>query len=394
METAKEKFTISKGAYFGKPALIAGVVGLALTAAGFTMDAAQFYHSWLVAFVFWVTLGLGGLFFTMIHHAGGAEWSTVLRRTSESVMMTLPLMLVFFIPVIFGAHDLFHWTHEEAVAGDALLQKKAPYLNMTFFTIRGVVYFAIWSVLAILLYKKSIKQDETGDPELVPSMRRISAPGLVLFGLTATFAAFDWLMSLDPHWYSTIFGLYVFAGALLSIISFLVLSSLAMRSKNLLNDIISAEHYHDLGKFLFGFTVFWGYMAFSQYFLIWYANIPEETIYFHHRWQGGWKYITMILVFGKFLIPFIVLLPRFVKRNFNLMGLIAGWVFVMHWVDVYWMVLPNLHQHDVHFSWMDITATLGIGGVVLWYFWNKLTSTALIPVKDPNLDKSIHFTNN
>ena len=378
----------------GRIALIAGAIGLGLSAAGYFVDAKQFYHSYLTAFVYWTTIGLGGLFFSLLHHLTNATWSTVLRRFSESLMVTLPLMIILFIPVLFGMHDLYHWTHADAVAHDPLLQSKAPYLNTPFFIIRTVVYFAIWFVLGRALYKRSISQDQ-GDTsrDLLTKMRQISAPGMLLFGFTLTFAAFDWLMSLDPHWYSTIFGVYIFSGTLLAVLAFILVVALYLRRNNVLTDAITPEHYHDLGKLLFGFTVFWAYISFSQYFLIWYGNIPEETIFYLHRWGGHWKTISLLIVFGHFVAPFLILATRAAKRNLKLLKVVAFWMLFMHFVDLHWVILPTLHKHGFHFSWIDITTFVGVGGIFLYVFWRNFSAHALIPVNDPKLKDSLKFVN-
>jgi hypothetical protein len=389
MDTRYNFYSNSK--YFTKTALIASIAGLVLSIFGYFLDSKHFFYSYLVAYVFWASIMLGALFFTMLNHISGATWNIVLRRILEHVMNTVPLMAILFLPVLLGLHDLYHWSHEEVVANDALLQKKTPYLNAPFFIIRALLYFSIWYVLSKTLFRTSIIQDEDFQPAQIKKMRKISAPGIVLFAITSTFAAFDWLMSLDPHWYSTIFGLYIFAGSFLSILAVLVIFGLALRNKKILHDVITVEHYHDLGKYLFGFTVFWGYMAFSQYFLIWYANIPEETIWYLHRWEGTWKYITMLLVFGHFLLPFITLMPRAAKRNLKFMKLIGVWILVMHYFDIYWIVMPTIYEHGFHFSWIDLTTFVGISGIFLYYFWSKYFSRALVPVNDPHLKDSIEF---
>ncbi len=393
METQNQEYKISGTAFFQKPALIIGIAGLIATLAGYFIDHSQFFFSYLTAYMFWMTMTLGAFFFTMLHHLTGADWSIVLRRILETVMMTLPVMAILFIPILLGLHDLYHWSHEDVVAADPILEKKSVYLNPVFFTIRVVIYFTIWFLLARGLYKTSLAQDAGYQPEQTVKMRKISAPGMILFALTITFASFDWLMSLDAHWYSTIFGVYIFGGSLLSILTFMVLFGNMLRKKGILADTITIEHYHDLGKFLFGFVIFWGYIGFSQYFLIWYANIPEETIWYLYRWEGSWKIITMVIVFGHFLIPFIALMPRFVKRNLGSLSFFAFWILIMHWIDIYWLVIPNLHHHGAQFSWMDLTATLGIGGIFFWYFLHKYYKHALVPVGDPRLEVSIHMKN-
>ncbi len=393
MQIANEVIRIPEGGNFGRKALAIGIAGLAVSGAGYFVHAPQFFHSYLTAYVYWITIALGGLFFTMLHHLVNATWSVVLRRITESLGSVIPVMALLFIPVLLGMHDLYHWTHADAVAHDELLQKKAAYLNTGFFTLRTVIYFAVWIFLARRLYGASTSQDKEFKAEQVRTMRRISAPGVILFAFTVSFAGFDWLMSLDPHWYSTIFGVYVFAGSLLTVLAFMVILLLNLKKHNLLNGIITVEHYHDLGKLLFAFTIFWAYIAFSQYFLIWYANIPEETIWYLKRWPGSWKVISLILLFGQFIIPFMTLMPRAAKRSLSFLKIICLWLLLMHWVDIYWLVMPGLHPASAEISWMDLTTMAGIGGIFLWALRKKLASQALIPVNDPRLEKSIQFVN-
>jgi hypothetical protein len=312
----------------------------------------------------------------------------VLRRLSENIMICIPLMIIFLIPVLFGIKDLFHWSHPEIVAHDHLLQAKAPYLNVPFFTVRAVIYFAIWSLLGRYLFRLSLAQDSAHDDSFFKKARLVSAPGMILFALTITFASFDWLMSLDAHWYSTIFGVYVFSGALLAMLAFLMRFVLYLDRTGVMRKTITKEHWHDLGKLIFAFTVFWGYMAFSQYFLIWYGNVPEETIWFLHRWEHGWEYISLLIVFGHFVVPFFVLFPFNAKRSRPVMLVMTVWILVMHWIDLYWIIMPNLHSEAVRFSWIDIAPMLGIGGIFVWFFWNRVRVGPLLPVNDPGLEES------
>ena len=393
MENKDQKFSMTGTAYFKQPALLVGAVGLIATAAGYFVDSQQFFFSYLTGFIFWMTVVWGALFFALLHHLTSADWSIVLRRILETVVMAVPLMAILFIPVLVGMHDLYHWSHADVVANDPILLKKSAYLNPVFFTIRAVVYFTIWFLLGRGLYKTSLAQDAGYQPEQTVKMRKISAPGMILFALSITFASFDWLMSLDAHWYSTIFGVYIFGGSLLAILTFMIIYGNLLRQRGILAETITVEHYHDLAKFLFAFTIFWGYIGFSQYFLIWYANIPEETIWYLHRWEGTWKYVTMVTVFGHFIIPFILLMPRAVKRNLTALKYIAAWVMLMHWIDIFWLISPNIHHHGASLSWMDVTATLGIGGIFLWYFLNRYYAHPLVPVNDPRLDVSIRMKN-
>ena len=392
MKINTETFKLTEPGSFGRNALIVGAVGLALSAAGYFMDSKQFFHSYLVAFVFWTSIGLGGLFFTLLNHLVGAEWSIVLRRISETLMVTLPVMVVFFIPIIFGFHDLYHWSDPAVVDVDPVIKAKSGYLNPTFFIIRTAIFFTIWFIFARTLYSMSVKQDG-GDQTNNERMRRISAPGMILFAFTTTYAAFDWLMSLQPHWFSTIFGVWYFAGGLLAALAFINLFAQVLRKNEVLQNQITIEHYHDIGKLKFAFTIFWAYIAFSQFFLIWYANVPEETIFYLNRWEGSWKYVSLLLIYGHLMLPFLWLIPRATKRNLPAMVFIGVWLLLMHWVDMYWTVFPNLHEHGFQLSWMDLTTMLGIGGIFIWALWTRFTSNALIPVKDSKLDKSLHFAN-
>ncbi|UCD94464.1 MAG: hypothetical protein JSU69_12010 [Candidatus Zixiibacteriota bacterium] len=393
MKFDNDTYRITEPGRFGAIALMVGVAGLALSLVAYFVDSEQFFHSYLVAFFFWISIALGGLFFTMLHHLVGAKWSVVLRRLSENLMTAAPLMIIFFIPILFGFHELYHWSHDDAVAPDSLLQGKSGYLNVPFFVIRALFYFVIWAALSRILFRTSAAQDAGHNDSLLRKMRVTSAPGMILFALTITFAAFDWLMSLDPHWYSTIFGVYVFSGALVAMLAFMTFVILRLRAMAALTGTITEEHYHDLGKLMFGFIIFWGYMAFSQYFLIWYGNIPEETIWFLHRWDTSWKIVSLILVFGHFVIPFFVLFPRGPKRNPAILKFMAIWILFMHLIDLHWIVLPNLHQHGLHPSWIDLTTLAGIGGVFLWFFWRRMASRPLVPVGDPHLEESKKFVN-
>lgn len=393
MKLDLQTYRFKETGIFGSVALAIGLLGLATSAVGYFTETTQFFHSWLVAFMFWLSIGLGGLFFTMLHHLVNAQWSTVLRRWSESAMATLPLMSLFVIPILLGMHDLYHWSHADIVAHDEILQGKAAYLNPTFFVIRSIGYFVIWTILAVVLHRISLKQDDEHSSALSAKFRKISAPGMILFAMTITFASFDWIMSLDAHWYSTIFGVYIFSGSFIAILSFMILIGLYQRRQAILHNQVTIEHYHDIGRLMFSFVIFWAYMGFSQYFLMWYANIPEETVWFYHRWYSDWRPMSLVIIFGHFVIPFIVLITRAAKRKMILLGTVSVWLLVMRWVDLYWLVFPNLHEHGPHFSWIDLSTMAGIGGIFIWYFWKKYTSHAVVPVGDPTLEKSTQFQN-
>jgi hypothetical protein len=369
--------------------LTIGILGLALCLWGWFADAQQFSFSYLTAFVFWLSIALGGLFLTILHNLVGAVWSVVIRRLFETLASLLPLMILFFLPILFGMHELYDWSHPDAVAGDALLHEKTAYLNVPFFVIRAALFFIAWALFSRFYYRNSIENDRTGDSALIARARKLSPVAVIVFALTLTFASFDWLMSLDAHWYSTIYGVYYFSGCMVALLSTLTLLVLYFDKTGPLKGLISIEHYHDLGKLLFTFTVFWAYIAFSQYFLIWYANIPEETVWFAHHWVGSWKTVTLLLVAGHFVIPFFLLIVRAVKRSNLALLIMSFWLLLMHWLDMYWLVMPNLHHQNAHFSWMDAAAMAGIGGIFVRVFYGRLTKHSLIPYNDPKLDESI-----
>jgi len=268
--------------------LAVGIAGLTVTAVGWATDASQFYFSYLVGWAFCLSLALGGLFFVLIQHLTKARWSVVIRRIPETLLWSFPLLAVLGIPVLFGMHDLYHWTRLElfdpaSPSYDPVLAGKQGYLNSTFFIARLVFYFVVWTIIAYKLYTESIRQDVEGAADIPARQRFTSAWGLAVTAVTVSFAAFDILMSLDPHWFSTIFGVYFFAGSFMSIMAFTAFIAMILQRKGMLGGVVTTEHYQDLGKFLFGFVVFWAYIAFSQYMLIWYANLPEETLFFRHR---------------------------------------------------------------------------------------------------------------
>jgi len=285
------------------------IVGLALAGAAFAMDPKRFGYTWLVGLVFVWTICMGGLFFTIIHHLTRASWSVGPRRVMEWLSQGLIACAALFLPLLAVRQDLWKWLHPDAVH-DHLIQEKAGYLNLTFFLVRTAFYFVVWIGLAAFFYKNSRAQDTSGDRTLSEKMQGRAAPATALFALTISFAGIDWMMSLDPHWYSTMFGVYVFAGALIGGHAVLAIAVRKINLEKWGGDLITIEHQHDVGKYLFAWVVFWAYIGFSQFMLIWYANIPEETIWYRHRWEGGWSTISLGLLFGHFIIPFLLLLSR------------------------------------------------------------------------------------
>ena len=358
----------------------------------------RFLGSYLTAWVYWLTIALGGLFFTILHHLTRAGWSVVVRRLAEHVAATLPVLAALFVPIAVGAASLFPWMGPESV-GDELIQHKAGYLDPTFFYVRSGVHLLAWSLLGWWYWKSSLAQDASGDPAITRRLQVVSAPAMVLFGVTLTFASFDWLMSLDPHWFSTIFGVYVFAGstvAILSVLSLLAIftSATGRRGRGPLAGVVNREHLHDLGKLLFGFVVFWAYIGFSQYMLIWYGNIPEETVWYAHRLEHGWENVTYALVIGHFALPFLYLLSRDVKRRRLPLAAAAVWMLVLHYVDLYWLVMPAIGgEHGFAFAWYDLVNLLAVGGIVFGAFGWVARRRPLVPVADPRLPESLTFEN-
>jgi hypothetical protein len=377
----------------------AGVVGLvglgaAVLQAALTENGLErFFHAYLVNFCYFLSLALGALFFVMLQHVTRSGWSVVLRRLAEGMAATLPVLAVLVIPVLIGMHDLYHWTHADALAEDPLLRWKRPYLNPPFFIIRVVVYFVVWAVLARFFLTTSARQDRTGDVRLTLRMQAVSAPGLVLFAVTVTFAAFDLIMSLDPHWYSTIFGVYYFSGSVVGFFALLALVVYLVQRSGRLAHAITIEHYHDLGKLIFAFIVFWAYIAFSQYLLIWYANIPEETRWYQYRQSGGWVAVSIALLFGHFVVPFLALISRHAKRRKGLLAAAAVWILLVHWLDVYQLVMPDADPLHVVPSFMALTCFIGIGGLCVAAAVFTLQKHALLPERDPRLRESMSFEN-
>jgi hypothetical protein len=375
------------------PALGAGLAavgGLLLLAFGRSSE--RLMAAWLVAFLFFLTIALGCLFFVLIHTAMAGSWGIVVRRVAENAAATVPLFALLFIPVALNLHALYHWSDPEAVAHDALLRWKEPYLNESFFLARAAFYFVVWSGIALWARGLSRRQDLAADPVADGRLRRGSAFLLVPLSLTVTFAAFDWIMSLAPHWYSTIFGVYAFAGGFVAGIALLAIVAVGLRGAGLLPSI-TTEHLHDLGKLLFAFTVFWAYIAFSQFFLIWYGNIPEETVFFLARLQGGFKLVTIALAVGHFGVPFFFLMPRAIKRNPATLVAAALWLLAMHYVDVYWLVIPSIHGLGARPGLVDVAALATVGGVFLAGFGWLLVKSPLVPAFDPRLSESLAFEN-
>jgi hypothetical protein len=356
-------------------------------------DLRQFFFSYLVAYLFFISVGLGGLIFVLIQFVTRAGWSVAVRRLAENVMGTLPFMILLIIPLLFGLGQLFVWFDPQVIEQDLILQQKTAFLNPGFFYVRTAIYLLGWALMAWWFRKQSIRQDGGNSVEITRRLQMLSAPAIAWFALTATFFSFDWIMSLDPHWYSTIFGVYFFAGCMIAILSTLILLVLALQRYGLLLNIVSEEHFHDLGKLLFGFVVFWAYIAFSQFMLIWYASIPEETIWYAHRLHHGWEYVSFLLAAGHFVLPFFLLLSRNSKRKRIVLVGATLWLLGMHYVDLYWLVMPSFQAEGLHPHWLDLTLLIGLGGLFLAVLLRLMAKPLLIPRRDPRLAESLSFEN-
>ncbi len=375
-----------------------GIALLTISLLGLWESPDDFFFAYLVGWSFLLTTALGGLFFLVFNHLTRANWSVVVNRINEALVWAFPLLFLLGLPLLFGMHDLYHWTHAElydpsSPQYDEILAGKRAYLNTPFWSVRMVVYFAVWTVISYRLYTLSLRQDVDADPEIPVALRSTSAWGLPLLAVTTAFASYDILMSTDPHWFSTIFGIYFFSGGILGAVATITLVSLLLRrTGGVLEGVITPEHDHDLGKYLFGFVVFWAYIAFSQYMLYWYGGIPEETVWFQHRLQGGWAWHSAALVIFHFLLPFLILLPQATKRAGTVMAVLSVWLLGMHWFDLHWVVLPVLREGG-GFHWLDFTCWLGLTGIFAGGLMYRLGRHPLVPQNHPSLRDSLQFEN-
>ena len=377
---------------FGTLVAIAIVAGVA-SGTRWAVDPRRVVASYLVAVVFVASVSAGALAWVMLHHITGAVWSVVLRRLLENLTRPLLWIALLFIPIALNLAYLYSWADPARSSTDHELARKAAWLNPLFFNVRSAVYLACWAMISGLLARHSVQQDRAGDPALSRRMKVNSIWGLIVLATTTSLAAFDWLMSLDPQWSSTIFGVYFWAGSLVSALAALVLLVLALQSADQLRPTITVEHLHDLGKLLIGFVIFWAYIAFSQYILIWYANFPEETRWYIVRRSGLWNTLSWLLVFGHFVVPFSLLLLRSTKRSPFWLGFVAAWILVVHYIDLYWLIMPALYPEGVEPQWLDASMLLAIvsscGAVVV----HACQVRPLVPIGDPRLTESLAFHN-
>jgi hypothetical protein len=367
---------------------IAAVVGLALAGVGFAMSGLdRFYQAYLIAYTFWLGVALGSMALLMVQHLSGGAWGVVIRRPLEAATSTLPVMAVLFVPIALGMHSLYEWTHEGAL-NDPVIAAKAPYLNTPFFLARAVFYLLVWNVIGHLLLKWSKEQDQTGDPGLADKLSYLSGGGLVVYTLTVTFAVTDWLMSVNPHWFSTMWGPLFMVGQGLGALAVTINVLVFLMASSPMNRVLTSHHFHDLGKFLFAFLMLWAYLSFSQFLIVYSANLAEEVPYYLLRWQGGYQYVTTALIFLHFIIPYALLLSRDVKRGISRLRAIAAWLLLMRIVDHFWQVGPEFHG-TLSVSVVDIALPIALGGIFLTLYAMRLKSMPLLPVHDAGLEKAL-----
>jgi hypothetical protein len=372
-------------------AAIVGVLFSILTAVGAFMDQAQFYRSYLFSYVFWVGITIGCLAWLMVQYLSGGAWGVMSRRVCESAARVMPVWVVFFIPLILGISSLYgtSWANPTVVAHNPVLQHKASYLNTPFWIARGFIYLVGWSLLALLLNRWSGVEDREGGVAPRQAMAKIAAPGLIFSAFAVTFMSTDWVMSVNPGWFSTMFGLLFIAGEALSSMAFIIAVLVMLSSRPPMSEYLTKRHMHDLGKLMLATTMLFAYFSFSQFLITWAGNLPEEIPWYKHRLAGGWETMGLILVFGHFALPFALLLSQDLKKNFKAIRALAIFVIVMRLGGVFWETVPEFFPGHLQVSWMDLTAPLGLGGIFLALFLTNLMQRPLIPPHNPNLEEAL-----
>ena len=369
--------------------LLLAAVGIVLSIVGFVVAGEHFWESYLIGLYFWHGITMGSLAVLMVQYLSGGAWGVVTRRVFEAASRTLPFMAILFLPLAFGVGELYLWANPDEVAKDAILQHKAPYLNVPFFFIRAALYFAIWSGMAYLLSKWSLEQERDGERGQSLRMQRLSGGGLVLYAITILFMSVDWIMSLDPHWFSTMYGVLFMGGQGLSALAFTIAVVVLLSRTEPMSRVIAPAHLHDLGKLLLAFVMLWAYFSFSQFLIIWSANLPEEIPWYLRRMGGGWQWVGLALIVGHFALPFMLLLSSDLKKHGRTLIVIALLVIGMRIVDLFWQIGP-LHGED-HFGvhWLDAVAPVALGGVWLALFLWQLGTRPLLPLGEPYLHEAL-----
>jgi hypothetical protein len=380
--------------------LVVGVVFSVIAVVGifvFPNGRDQFYHAYLLGFMAWLGVALGSMAILMIRHLTGGGWGMVIRRILGAAMRTLPLLAVLFIPIILGIHKLYIWAQPLDNIADKHLREHLQditktYLTANGFIIRAVFYFAVWNLLSFLLSMWSKQTDRPGAPDNTPRFKAVSGPGLILYGFTISFAAIDWVMSLDPSWVSTIFGLVILIGQVLSAMCFAVVVERILFNYKPMSELLKPDFVHDHGKWMLAFTMVWAYFNFSQWLIIWAGNLPSEITFYLTRLNGGWGYIGLILVLFHFVVPFVILLSRPFKRNIRKLVWLAVWLMLMRYVDLFWIIEPNFSK-TLSLTWADVVVPIAMGGFWLAYFFHNLNALPLLPVYDPSANEVLEPAN-
>jgi len=367
-------------------AFVLGIAALVLAALDGIRAPEQFFRSYLLAFVFWLGFPLGCSAFLMVHHLTGGFWGLPIRRPLEAGTRTLPLLTVLALPLLLGLTRLYSWTNPNLVAADVVLKSKQLYLNLPFFLIRNVIYFAVWWALVRGLNRWSDQQDRTGDPRLALRLENMSGPGLVLYGLTVTFFSIDWIMSLEPHWFSTIFGMIFMVLQVLSALALAVFVAGFLSQYEPIASVITSDRFNDLGNLVLTFVMLWAYLSFSQFLIIWAGDLINEIPWYLTRARGGWAMIAVLLIFLSFAIPFFLLLMRPIKRRVETLSALCGALILITFVDVYWMVAPAFEKAGPRFYLLDFLLPVGIGGIWVAAFVAQLKSRPLLPLHDPRFE--------
>jgi hypothetical protein len=369
--------------------LMAGAVGAVVSIVGWFIEPTQFFQSYLMAYMLCLGVTLGCLALGMIHQLSGGAWGVLIRRPIGAAVRVIPIMTVLFLPIVLGMSHLYIWTSADLVAHDEALQHKHLYLNVPFFLVRAAFYFLVWNGLSYFLNTWSLEQDKDPDPKLALRMQRLSGFGLLAYGLTITFASFDWLMSLEPHWFSTIYGVLIIGGQGLSALAFLIIVMVWLSRRAPIDAIVVPQHFHDLGNLTLAFVMLWAYFSFSQYLIIWSGNLPAEIAWYLHRLQTGWRFVGVTLVIFHFAVPFAVLLSRTVKREGELLVKVAIGILIVRLIDLFWLIAPEFHQHGVSVSWLDVVLPLTLGSLWLGCFVWQLRGRAILPVHDPEFEETL-----
>ena len=386
-ETADQQ--IPELARYQRQFLLAGAAGAVASAVGYFLDPAQFFQSYLMAYMFVLGFSLGSLALGMVHQLSGGAWGVVIRRPIGAASRVLPVLTVLFLPIALGMHHLYEWTHADVVANDPILRGKQLYLNTPFFLIRAAIYFAAWNGVSYLLNKWGLQQDRTGDPRYARRMQMLSGGGLLAYGLCITFASFDWMMSLEPHWFSTIYGVLIMGGQGLSALAFLIAILVWLSRRPPLREIVMPAHFHDLANLMLAFVMLWAYFSFSQYLIIWSGNLPEEITWYLNRLQTGWRLVAITLVIFHFAVPFVLLLSRAVKREPSTIVKVAVAILIVRLVDLFWLIAPEFHHDGLSVSWMDIVLPLTLCSIWFGCFLWQLRGRALLPVHDPQFEEAL-----